>query len=158
MAYEKELAVLAAAYLIGTLNPAYLLGKVKGVDLRRKGEFKNYSASNIRSVLGWRLGIAVAAIDLLKGVAAACLPIYLGLQPVFAYAASALVVIGHRFPFYLGFKGGKGVAAGSGAFGFLLLFRHNLFSLGFAVAFFVYAVAVSPKFRKRLLGFIGIKG
>ncbi|GEM_PF-6860185 len=156
MAYEKELAVLAVAYFLGSLSPAHLLGKFKHVDVRKKGKFSNYGASNVRSLFGWKLGVAVAAVDILKGAAAAYLAVYLGLQPVFAYACAALVVIGHRFPFYLGFKGGKGVAAGSGAFLLLMLVFGTWASLAVGLVFYGYAVATSPRLRKRKAAVAGI--
>lgn len=156
MVYEKEAAVIFAAYVIGSFSPAHLLGKFKHVDVRKKGKFRNYGASNIRSLFGWKLGFFVAAADVLKGIAAAYLAVYLGLQPVFAYACAALVVVGHRFPFYLGFKGGKGVAAGSGAFLLLMLVFGTLESLAVGLVFYGYAVATSPRLRKRKAAVAGI--
>ncbi len=155
MVYEVFSLVLA--YFIGSVNPAYFLGLAKRVDLRKKGKYKNYGAANVLSLFGWRWFIFIAVVDILKGILAALIPVFLGLPWFYAYLAAALAVVGHRFPFYLGFKGGKGVAAGSGGFGILLLLNHDLIAVVLAIIFFSYAVAVSPKFRSRIFGFIGVK-
>ncbi len=143
------LVFAAAAYLMGSLNFAHLAGRLKGVDLR-SGRFRNYGASNVRSVLGWKWGFAVAVLEIVKGAMAVALPVFLSVEWV-AYLCAALVVAGHRFPFYLGFRGGKGVASGSGAFGFLLAYYRSPAAALAALAFFSYAVAVSPMFRSRLV-------
>ncbi|MBI3051622.1 glycerol-3-phosphate acyltransferase [Candidatus Woesearchaeota archaeon] len=144
------LAFAAAAYLMGSLNFAHLAGRLKGVDLRASGRFRNYGASNARSVLGWKWGFAVASLEIVKGAVAVALPVFLSVEWV-AYVCAVLVVAGHRFPFYLGFRGGKGVASGSGAFGLLLAHYRSPAAALAALAFFIYAMAVSPMFRSRLI-------
>jgi glycerol-3-phosphate acyltransferase PlsY len=112
--------ILAAlAYLIGAIPFGWILGRVvHGVDVRRQGS-GNIGATNVSRVLGWKWGAAALLLDLLKGL----LPVLLlpGLLPGSSgsnaerVVAAAASVVGHMFPCYLGFRGGKGVATGLGA-------------------------------------------
>lgn len=98
-------------YLLGCSNMALYLGKLKHVDLR-KGGSGNLGASNATLLLGWKAGIAVAAHDIGKAALAVVLAEIL--FPGYAYAgvtAGVASVVGHIFPFYLKFKGGKGFAS-----------------------------------------------
>ncbi|MBI1853003.1 MAG: glycerol-3-phosphate 1-O-acyltransferase PlsY [Planctomycetes bacterium] len=111
------------AYLIGSVSFALLAGKLQGVDVRSHGS-GNLGATNAGRVLGRSTGIAIFVLDSLKGFAPAfwfphvaaarggtmLSPTSLGL--LFGGCA----IVGHVFPFYLGFKGGKGVATGAGVF------------------------------------------
>ncbi len=97
-------------YLIGALNPAYLFSKVRGVDIRRRGS-RNAGASNVLIQFGRVRGVLCAALDMAK----AYLAIWLSevLFPDFAQALAVTgtaCVLGHAFPFYMQFKGGKGLA------------------------------------------------
>ncbi|MCX7750560.1 MAG: glycerol-3-phosphate 1-O-acyltransferase PlsY [Candidatus Bipolaricaulota bacterium] len=116
MSVGSYAGIAIAGYLLGGIPTAYLAGRLKGVDLRRHGS-GNVGGTNAVRVLGWRVGIPVLALDILKGYAAGGLlprlpwvgdPVYLGL------AAGLGAVLGHVFTPYLGFRGGKGVAAGAG--------------------------------------------
>jgi glycerol-3-phosphate acyltransferase PlsY len=117
-------ALLAAlAYLLGSIPFAFLLGKMRGVDIRRMGS-GNIGATNLSRALGRRWGIAAFLLDFLKGLlpalAAAGLPPPASpgtglLLPHAQIAAAAAAVLGHVFPLYLRFRGGKGVATGFGA-------------------------------------------
>ena len=117
--------LLLAAYLIGAIPFGYLIGRMLGVDLFEEGS-GNIGATNTGRVLGWKLGILVFVLDFLKGVVpvAAIVPLARLLDPEAATAlgspealrvgAAALAFLGHLFPIYLGFRGGKGVATGAG--------------------------------------------
>ena len=101
-------------YLLGSLSPAALLDKLKHANLRKKGTH-NLGATNTALVLGKKWGIAVMTFDILK----AFLAVFLvgKIFPLFAWArplAGSAAVIGHVHPFYLRFKGGKGLAAFGG--------------------------------------------
>lgn len=105
------IVTFAAAYLIGCLNPAYFISKCKGIDMRSGGS-GNLGTCNSVLVLGARWGLFVCLHDIGKGVLAALLAQYV--FPDLAHigpAAGAGCVLGHIFPFYLRFKGGKGFAA-----------------------------------------------
>ncbi|HGY92075.1 MAG TPA: glycerol-3-phosphate 1-O-acyltransferase [Planctomycetes bacterium] len=109
---------IVLSYLVGTISWSYLIvRKVKGTDLRDFGS-GNLGATNAGRVLGRRYAIFIYVLDFLKGLAAVLparhlFPCDLGGIPLELYAGLA-VVVGHIFPFWLGFKGGKGVATGSG--------------------------------------------
>lgn len=114
-------AALAAlvAYLLGSIPFGWLVGLAHGVDIRRAGS-GNIGATNVLRVLGKKPGAFVFALDAAKGVAAVSLvPAAFAaagapLPAAAAVACAAAVVLGHSFPVFLGFKGGKGVATGLG--------------------------------------------
>ncbi|MCR5799781.1 MAG: glycerol-3-phosphate acyltransferase [Lachnospiraceae bacterium] len=98
------------AYLIGTFSPSYILAKAKNTDMKGKGT-GNLGASNTTLLLGWKWGVVVGAMDILK----ACIPIVIS-KVVFSeyiylpYVVAVCIIMGHIFPFYLKFRGGKGFA------------------------------------------------
>lgn len=97
-------------YLLGSSNMALYLAKLRGVDIRAGGS-GNLGASNAMVLMGWGAGAIVAVHDIAKGVLAVLLARWLfpgaALAPLLAGAAA---VLGHIFPFYLRFRGGKGFA------------------------------------------------
>lgn len=103
--------VIICAYLIGSSNLSYYISKWKKIDIREKGS-QNLGASNAMLVFGWAHGIAVGIHDI--GKAALCVilaqMIFPGL-PYIGAVAGVSSVLGHIFPFYLKFKGGKGFAS-----------------------------------------------
>ena len=104
--------ILAAliGYLLGSSSMALYLSKLRGVDMRAGGS-GNLGASNSMVLMGWGAGIIVAVHDIAKGVLAVLLARLM--FPDAAYGglvAGAAAVIGHIFPFYLRFRGGKGFA------------------------------------------------
>ena len=104
---------LVASYLVGSFPTAYVFVKVlKRVDVRTVGS-GNVGATNVARVAGWKAGAVVFLIDLGKGLAAVSLIAPWLLHPLTHAARLACglaAVIGHNFPFALGFRGGKGVA------------------------------------------------
>jgi glycerol-3-phosphate acyltransferase PlsY len=103
--------VVLIGYLLGSLNLATLLAKRRGVDLRAGGS-GNPGASNTVTLMGWKAGALVAIHDIFK----AFLAVWLcrRLFPALPYAgviAGVCSVLGHIFPFYLRFRGGKGFAS-----------------------------------------------
>lgn len=112
---------LAIAYLIGSIPTAYLVGRLKGVDVRKVGS-GNMGATNVYRTLGVRPAAIVLAIDAAKGVVAALLPRWLGLtEPeTWGLLLGLVAMLGHARPVFLGFtSGGKGVATAGGVFGAL---------------------------------------
>jgi acyl phosphate:glycerol-3-phosphate acyltransferase len=109
-----DVFILAGAYLCGSVPYGFLAGKLRGVDLRREGS-GNIGATNALRVLGKPWGYPVFLLDFLKGF----LPVFLLRQvsdvaePV-VIGAGILVIIGHNFPVWLGFRGGKGIATSGG--------------------------------------------
>lgn len=104
--------ILAAllGYALGCLSPAYLLARRKGFDIRSTGS-QNAGASNAFITMGAKSGVAVGLCDMAKSCAAALLAAQLFPSlPGAAAVAGTAAVLGHIFPFYLKFRGGKGFA------------------------------------------------
>lgn len=101
----------AIGYLLGSLNLAYFLSKMKKVDIRSNGS-GNLGASNTAVLFGWGAGIAVGIHDIAKAAIAVIAARMLFPGETYAgVLAGASCVLGHIFPFYLGFRGGKGLAS-----------------------------------------------
>jgi len=99
---------LIASYLIGSLPTAYLLGRLlKGIDIRKFGS-GNVGATNALRILGKPAGITVLALDVFKGFAAV---VFLTDQEILRIVLGFACICGHNWSIFLGFKGGKGVAA-----------------------------------------------
>ncbi len=124
MSILKIVLTLVLSYLLGSVATAVWVGKAfHKVDVREHGS-GNAGATNVIRVLGWTTGIPVLIVDLFKGWLAAMLPVFLNLaEPGTALLtnlqiyAGLLAIIGHIFPVFAGFRGGKGVAT---VFGVLL--------------------------------------
>jgi acyl phosphate:glycerol-3-phosphate acyltransferase len=116
------LAVAVIAYLIGSIPSGYLVGKIAGIDIRKVGS-GNVGATNVTRFLGKRFGYPVFLIDCGKGIAAVEVAQLLaklsgfGMTAVetFGVLGAIFSVLGHSFPVWLGFEGGKGVATSIGA-------------------------------------------
>lgn len=105
------LAVIVIAYLLGCSNLAHYIALAKKVDLRGSGS-GNAGASNATILLGWRAGIAVGAHDIGKAYLAVILAkLLFGHLPAIGSVAGVACVLGHIFPFYMKFQGGKGFAS-----------------------------------------------
>lgn len=121
------LAFLFGGYLCGCFNTAFLLAKIKKVNIMESGS-KNPGASNAMVTMGWKAGVLVGLIDILK----CAIPVFLaGLlfpaTPELRFFAALGAILGHMFPFYLKFKGGKGLACLVGA---LLALHPLVFAVG----------------------------
>lgn len=118
------LLVIVMAYLIGSIATAVWVGKIfHKVDVREHGS-GNAGATNVIRVLGWKTGVPVLLIDVLKGWFAAMLPVFLNMADKgsamltnYQIIAGLATVVGHIYPVFAGFRGGKGVAT---IFGVLL--------------------------------------
>lgn len=111
--------LLLVAYLLGSVSGSLLLGRARGVDIREHGS-GNAGGTNAFRTLGWKFALGVAAIDIAKGVLATWLALRLAPvgQPLsvseHGYAAAAIAVVGHIWPLWHGFRGGKGAATAAG--------------------------------------------
>ena len=111
---------LIAGYLLGSIPFGLFAARLKGVDIRKHGS-GNIGATNVWRVCGWRHGLPVFVLDVLKGVASVWLAHLLAARlsgdPAWIGIAAAMAcIVGHSFPVWLGFKGGKGVATSLGVF------------------------------------------
>jgi glycerol-3-phosphate acyltransferase PlsY len=115
---------LILSYLAGSIPSAVWAGKLfHGIDIREHGS-GNAGATNTIRVLGWKTGVPVLIFDLAKGWLAGSLPLFLNAAPegssqmlALQIACGVAAIIGHVFPVFAGFRGGKGVAT---TFGVLL--------------------------------------
>jgi len=133
--------IAVAAYLVGSIPTGYLLVRLTArKDIRQLGS-RSMGATNVLRVKGWRAALPVAAIDILKGFLPAFFVLKYSGDPVFAAFCAFLSVVGHCFPFSIGFKGGKGVATSLGAYaaidGLPLLACLGLFLIVVAVSRYV---------------------
>jgi len=109
------LVYIIAAYLLGSIPVGLVLARLKGQDPRKVGS-GNIGATNVMRAAGKTLGIITLLGDILKGLIPTGLAILYGLSPVFVVAIGLAAFLGHLFPVYLRFKGGKGVATALGVF------------------------------------------
>lgn len=132
-----RLACLLIGYIFGLFQTAFFYGKANGIDIRQHGS-GNSGTTNALRVLGTKAGLIVFAGDCLKCVLAVCLcrVLFGGSHGDMLYLlclyTAAGAILGHNFPFYMGFKGGKGIAATAG----LILAFHPYFIPVGALLFF----------------------
>ena len=109
-------AVIAASYLLGSIPFALLIGKYHGIDIRKVGS-GNVGATNVTRAVGKWAGRFCFACDFAKGaLPVACCQWFLGGEPLWLPAAAgAAAILGHIFPIFLKFKGGKGISTAAGA-------------------------------------------
>ena len=115
------LFIVVGSYLLGSLPIGYVVGKIAGVDIRKSGS-GNIGATNVLRVLGKKYGYTVFFLDALKGFAVVRISLALvsttpSAEPyanLFALLGAVVCVIGHSFPVWLNFRGGKGVATSAG--------------------------------------------
>ena len=131
-------ALVVAGYLLGSVSFALWLVRWRtGTDIRASGS-GNAGATNVLRAHGKGLALAVALLDIAKGAAAVLLVRLATADPRYAAAAGFAAILGHVFPLYSGFRGGKGVATAVGAF--LVLAP---FAMAVCLAVFVAVVAAS---------------
>jgi glycerol-3-phosphate acyltransferase PlsY len=106
------LLAIIIGYLLGNINASYILGKFfKGIDIREKGT-TNAGAANAVLVMGWKLGAASFLIDALKAATAMWIVKYVtNGNTDLSVLAGSMAMVGHIYPVFLKFKGGKGIAS-----------------------------------------------
>jgi glycerol-3-phosphate acyltransferase PlsY len=119
---------MALSYLLGSIPTGFLLVKYyKGIDIRTSGS-GNLGANNVRRVMGKEWGIFVAIVDMLKGVIGLLGAMASGITAPWIISTIALAgVLGHNYPVWLNFRGGKGVATSYGVIA--LLWPLNSFAI-----------------------------
>jgi len=107
---ELIILALVAAYLLGSIPSAYIVGRLrKGTDIRQVGS-RNMGAMNVFYNVGFGWGVLVLVLDIGKGAAAMALASVMGIPEVARFVAGVVAVLGHSFPIFLRFRGGKGGA------------------------------------------------
>lgn len=153
----KELVSIILGYLLGSIPFSFLIAKfLKGIDLRCEGT-RNVGATNVAILVGKRAGFFALILDMCKGVLSVILAQKLfGLERFFSCLVGFSAVLGHNWPIFLKFRGGKGVATGMGVIAsvfpkeapllfvllviFYFIFRSPIFSL-VIVSLFVPLIA-----------------
>ncbi|GHU64801.1 glycerol-3-phosphate acyltransferase [Clostridia bacterium] len=142
------LVACVAAYFAGNINPAILLGKARGIDIRAQGS-GNAGATNAARSLGKKAGLLTFVIDILKGWIVCFLAGAIGFglsstdspdKLLLSMLCGFFVILGHMWPVTFGFKGGKGVST---TFGVLLFFNPI-----FALSLFGIVIIVTLIFRR----------
>ena len=135
---------ILAAYLVGGIPFGFLIGKMRGVDVRTVGS-KNIGATNVFRTVGKKWGVLAFACDVLKGLIPTLLAKQWALDPElppdgswFPLVVGVMCVVGHMLTPYMKFRGGKGVAT---AFGMLLGLAPALVGMAFALFAVVFALS-----------------
>ena len=111
-----NIVALAAAYLLGAVPFGYIIVRLThGGDVRAAGSGST-GATNVTRAAGLKAGLLTYVFDVLKGLAAVFVMRAVTDDPLWVGGAAAAAIVGHMFPVFLGFKGGKGVATGVGAY------------------------------------------
>jgi glycerol-3-phosphate acyltransferase PlsY len=130
------------SYLLGSISFSYFITKrIKGVDIRKVGS-GNAGATNISRVLGLKFALLVLFLDTLKGFVVALLASYLTPDTLLFLLCCGAVIIGHNWPVFFGFKGGRGVATTLGVF-LVIAPIHTLIVLSFLIVIIVLTRYVS---------------
>ncbi|MHA1376051.1 MAG: glycerol-3-phosphate acyltransferase [Promethearchaeota archaeon] len=152
-----SITILVISYFFGSVNPGYLFGKMKGIDIREHGT-KNAGTSNTYKVLGLKYAAPTALYDTFKSLFMIYIATLLGVPLFFAHLSGIMTIIGHIFPFYMNFRGGQGVAAGTGMMLFYILtyFTLDFISLFYFIIFELVIVAIFTYVTRRgtILSFI----
>ena len=133
----ERLACIAIGYVCGLFQTAYILGKIYHIDIRKQGS-GNLGSTNVLRTLGKKAGAMNLLCDCLKCIVAILIAravfggSYSNILPLLSLYAAAGCILGHNFPFYLNFKGGKGVAA---SVGLVIAFDWRIFVIC-AIVFF----------------------
>ena len=145
------IVAILIGYLIGSLLPAYFIGRFRKVDIRTLGT-KNPGTINVYKVFGLLPAAGTATFDCLKGVLAIFVAQSIGANFVCMQIAGLAAIVGHVFPFYLRFRGGQGVGSATGIMFYYLIEYISadirfLYTLGFLliVSLLFYHVTCSTK-------------
>ncbi len=156
--------LILGSYLVGSIPFGYLIGRgLRDRDIRASGS-GNVGATNVLRVMGWKPAVSVLLLDLAKGVVPILLGKQLAVPSAWLGAMALAAVVGHIFPIFLGFRGGKGVATGIGAFATLapLAALGALVIFGVVVAWTRYvslgSVTATASFPLLMLLFEGAAG
>lgn len=106
----EYLILILIGYLCGNINPAYIIAKTKKVDIRSVGS-KNPGASNVTMTFGWKYGIITGLVDIFKALLPVLIFNILGYNDFQLLVVGYSVILGHMYPVFFKFKGGKGTAS-----------------------------------------------
>ena len=139
MSVQKLLSILIG-YIFGLLQTAFIIGKLNHIDIRDYGS-GNSGTTNAMRTLGKKSGFLTYFGDMFKAVLAIIVTYFLfstkceGHMFIIALYTGFGVILGHNFPFYMNFRGGKGIAAFSGLVIGLMIYDYKFFIFGFVIFF-----------------------
>ncbi len=139
--------LLVLGYLVGSISPGYFFGRIiKHIDIRKVGN-GNTGATNTYYIVGPVFGILTGIFDFLKTPVVYFLAVSgilsFTVSPDLGLLVGLSVVLGHIKPFYLGFRGGKGVASLLGLCAITIFYTRSIFALIFLIGSIIYAIVVS---------------
>lgn len=140
----ERLVCVIIGYAFGLIQTGYIYGKIHNVDIRKQGS-GNAGTTNALRTMGWKAGIVTLLGDCFKCVFAVVLvhliygKSHADILPVLSMYAGMGAVLGHNYPFYLNFKGGKGIAATAG----LILSTTNVWMVLICLGTFLLIVGVT---------------
>ncbi|MDQ0268606.1 glycerol-3-phosphate 1-O-acyltransferase PlsY [Cytobacillus purgationiresistens] len=148
----EVIIIFIAAYLLGSIPSGLIVGKVfYGIDIREHGS-GNLGATNTFRILGKKAGFIVTFADILKGTLATLLPLFLGLD-IHLLVAGVFAVIGHMYPVFAGFKGGKAVATSAGV---VLAYEPLMFAIILIVFFICLYISQYVSLSSMIAGLAGV--
>lgn len=153
----ERLICIAIGYIFGLFQTSYIYGRIHGIDIREHGS-GNAGTTNMLRTLGRKAGLITFAGDCIKCILAVALTrvlfggTYADILPLLTFYTAAGTILGHNYPFYLGFRGGKGIAATAGL---VLSFNWIMAILGIIVFFTTFFVTHYVSLGS-LLVYIGI--
>lgn len=150
--------VALIGYLLGCIHGSQIVGKAKGINIKNKG-MKNAGATNATLLLGWKYGLFVAFVDVLKAVISLLIVtaileasgIILEEATLLIYINALFVIVGHNYPLTMNFNGGKGTASFFG----ILLMLNPMYALLSIVIFLLFAIIANYFVIGTLFTYIG---
>ena len=136
----KIIITAIVSYLVGSVSPAILLGKARGINIKKEGS-GNAGTTNVLRVMGGKAALITLTVDILKGVLPALIFASVFGSDTYGYIACIAAFFGHVFPIYYGFKGGKGVAVAFGGSK-----RMSVGSIAGAASAIIYALIFEKSF------------
>jgi len=133
-----NVVVVFIGYFLGSINPAYIFGRLKKFDIREKGDGIAGTVNTFKS-LGVKFAIPTGIFDFFKGILAIYLALLIGADFVFAQLSGLAAIAGHVFPFYIKFRGGQGMATTSGI---LLAYLLNYLLTGTQMLIFIFVYLI----------------
>ena len=160
--FFEILLVIIISYLLGSISPGYFFSKIKRKDLRKCHPHYNIGATNTCYNIGLFYGIITGIIDVLKGSLAFIIALKFLANPDLALIFSLPVILGHNYPFYLEFHGGKGFATSIGLLAVSLFYTRSFVMLIVIILLSAYSLYISTRVKLiqpkrklyRLAGFI----
>lgn len=130
--------VIVLGYFIGSINPAYIFGRMKNLDIREQGDGVAGTVNAFKS-LGMKYAIPTGTFDFFKGILVIYLSLFFGADFEFAQLSGLAAIMGHVFPFYIKFRGGQGMATTSGI---MLAYLLNYILTGSEMLFFIFTYLI----------------